>query len=710
MKKPLLLLLIAIILTLNVHASQITISIPRTSYQVGETIQAEVFLSISPVNELTFSNFEFLKENNEKVSVALFLEKLSNTHYFIYFNIPTSLQKGNYKFKVKNVNYIENNVLKQTSEEKEIYINSINPGFSYLSQQQNADGSFSNIQTTSLAALALKNTYQDKAEQAINYLIQNQDPTGCYPKNNCNIKDTAFALLSLHNFNENIIKTKNWLNDASNNFELGTWSLIISSTNSACVLNGENITITQQQTFPITSKNILINCTQEVTLKLNHFYLGNTYEIFNEQTTYKNHIIDDSGCYGIYYKSTCNYESTAYATWVLQQLNENPSLTYLQGNPSDTQTLDHALLYLITNNQYSFNWLLNNLQNNYWSSQSASLNQNPDNYVSTFAAHSLKNNPIYNNVKSYLYDKTTSNALTSSLILYLLFDDELSQPSISISPGIVNQQNEFTLIITNNQDPITIEIISPNFTSLPQSLLLENSQSFTINIPENTEAFNIEIKYSNISYLIPVLTQQQSNITTTPLLPPPINSILILNFPNLINQTLNPDDKTEDILKFQNTWDFPLNNISFILTGTLGEILTLKQTNFNVIQPNQTLEQTIIINKDRNPQLGEYYGYLIITSQQSTITPLEFNLYFTMDQEPLDEDIEKILEENQGELTNETGEDQQDNGDKTEKKKSTWLWIIPVLLIIIIGLLVFFLKGKKIKTQTFDQYIKNIKR
>ena len=428
---------------------------------------------------------------------------------------------------------------------------------------------------------------------------------------------------------------------------MGTWSLIISSTNSACVLNGENITITQQQTFPITSKNILINCTQEVTLKLNHFYLGNTYEIFNEQTTYKNHIIDDSGCYGIYYKSTCNYESTAYATWVLQQLNENPSLTYLQGNPSDTQTLDHALLYLITNNQYSFNWLLNNLQNNYWSSQSASLNQNPDNYVSAFAAHSLKNNPIYNDVKSYLYDKTTSNTLTSSLILYLLFDDELSQPSISISPGIVNQQNEFTLIITNNQDPITIEIISPNFTSLPQSLLLENSQSFTINIPENTEAFNIEIKYSNISYLIPVLTQQQSNITTTPLLPPPINSILILNFPNLINQTLNPDDKTEDILKFQNTWNFPLHNISFILTGNLNEILTLEQTNFEIIQPNQTLEQTIITNNNRNPQLEEYSGYLVITSQQGTITSIKFNLYFTMDQEPLDEDIEEPLDENQ---------------------------------------------------------------
>jgi len=704
MKKVVILLFALIILATAVNALDIIISIPRTDYQAGETIQAEVFLSDISTQDLTLSNFEFLNENNEKIQVALFLEKLSNTHYFVYFNTPTNIQKGNYKFKVKNVNYISENILKQTSAEEPFYIDSVNPGFSYLSQQQNPDGGFQDTQTTALASLALKNIYPDKSQQAINYLVQNQDPTGCYPEGNCNVKDTAFALLALDEFNQNIIKTKNWLKDASNNFGLGTWSLIISSTNAVCVLNNQNITITQQQSYIILSESISLECNQNVTLTLNHSYLGNTYQIFTETTSSKQYTIDNSGCYGSTYKSNCDYEITGYAVWVLSQLNENPSTEYLENNHSDTQTLDHALLYLIINNQYSFDWLLNNLQNNYWSSQSASLNQNPDNYISAFAAYAIREDVNYEGIKSYLYDKTTTNPLTSALILYLHFNDELLQPSLSITPGIINQQDPFILTLTNNKDPITVEIIAPNFTSLPTSLLLINTQTFVVNPPENTQSFNIEIKYSNLSYLIPVLTSYENG--TSNLLPPPINAISILNFPVLINQTLNPDDKTEDIIEFYNSWGFPLYNISFVLTGTLGGIITLEQTNFDVIQAKETLTQKVITNKNRNPELEDYSGYLIITSQQGTISSVGFNLHFTVDQPPLpeqEEDLNETLEE-------EPDNNEEPNDEEEEEKSSPWLWLIPFFIILIIGILIFFLKGKKIKTQTFDQYLQNIKK
>jgi len=698
--KKLVILLILIFLATNVSALDITISIPRTSYTTGETLQAEVILSEPPTNDLTFSNIQFLKDN-QNIQIAMTLEKLSDTYYFIYFNIPNT-QSGDYKFKVKDVPYISNNVLMQKSKEKQITINTVNSGFSYLSQQQNSDGSFQNIQTTSLAALALKNNYPIKSNNAIDYLIESQDVTGCYPNNNCNVKDTSFALIALNEFNENIIKTKNWLKDASNNFDLGTWSLILDSTNIECILNGENVT---QGTYPITSTEILLGCDEEVTLTLNHLYLGNTYEIFSETTTSKIYTIDNSECYGINYKSECDYESTGYAVWALKEIGENPSTIYLQDNPSDTQTLHHALLYLTTNNQYSFDWLLNNLQTNYWSSQSASLSQTPDNYITSFAAYALKTNSVYQDIKDYLQDKTT-NQLNAALILYFHFQEEEILPSISISPGIVNQEQLFSLTLTNNQDPINVDITAPNFTSLPTTLFLEGAQSFIIEIPDNTQDFNIEITYSNITYTIPVLLNTPN--PTTSLLPPPTNSITT-NFPSVINQTLNSDDKTEDILEFTNNWGFELTNITFTLTGNLNQIIDLETINFNQLQPNETLEQTITINKNKNPELQQYSGYLIITSEQNTLTTIAFLLQFTEDQEPITQ-----IQPEEPNIKETPGEQQAENETKIkpeeEKETSKWLWLVPIAIILIIGILIYFLKGKKIKTKTFGQYIENIKK
>jgi len=691
-----LIILFFLIMCIGVSAEDININIPRGDYSVGETFQAEIFFNIDVLNEVTVSNFELRNFNNAKIAIPLFLEKLGNNYYFVYFNLP-DVEKGEYKFKVKDISYVDQGVLKETSGYENININSVNNGFSYLVGEQNSDGSFDNIKETSLAALALKNTYYEEAEDAISYLINNQDSTGCYPKNSCNIEDTSFALLSLYKFNKNIIKTKNWLKDASNNFDIGTWDLILNG-NSNCNVNNEDFVVNGEIGVEITNKDILVNCTSNVSLKLMHGYLGNSYEIFNENAKYKEYSIDAGGCYGFDYKGSCDYEMTGYADWVLEEIGESPSLTWLENNARDTETLDYALLYLIKGDSYSYDWLMNNLQVNYWSDKSASLNQEPDNYVSAFAAYGLDEL----NVKDYLKDKTNLNVLNSGLILYLLFNDERNLPSISINPGIVNKLNMFSLNIKNNGDPIDIEIIAPNFTGLPSNVLLETELNYILS---GEESYNIEIVYGNYSYLIPVLAE---NVTESLiLLPPSKDSIVLLYVPEIVNETLLFDDKVKDSIFFKNNWGFSLHNISFVLTGNLNEIIRLDKYNYGVIEANETLEQIMWINEDKNPG-EEYSGYLIVTSEEGTFVSLPIILYFTLNEEEItmESDLEDVEEEN---VTGEedVGGDDDKGGD--EKKSKAWLWIIPLVLIVIIGVVLFFFRGGK-EVKTFDQYIKGVNR
>ena len=228
MKRDLFYILFLLVIIINVHASTITLTTSRDIYSARETVQAEIITDAKPLNQISINNLQLIDQNNNEIPIQYFIEKLSDKHYFVYFNIP-DLEKGLYKFQVKNIQFIEDNSLKQITETKEINIYKLNPGFDFLASKQNIDGSFNAVSETALSALALKNIHPDKAEKAVNYLLNNQDPQGCYPRNNCNIKDTSFALLALKEFKKETSKTKNYLLDAQNNFNIGKWVLTLDS-------------------------------------------------------------------------------------------------------------------------------------------------------------------------------------------------------------------------------------------------------------------------------------------------------------------------------------------------------------------------------------------------------------------------------------------------------------------------------------------------
>ncbi len=123
MKKFLLLIFLISIIAASAQNTSIgDLSLYRNDYDSKETLQAELNLNIHTTNQLTQSNF-ILSKDNKIIPISLFLEKLSNEHYFVYFDIP-DLNAGVYDFDAKDLRYInqEDGLLKQASIKKSFNI------------------------------------------------------------------------------------------------------------------------------------------------------------------------------------------------------------------------------------------------------------------------------------------------------------------------------------------------------------------------------------------------------------------------------------------------------------------------------------------------------------------------------------------------------------------------------------------------------------
>lgn len=689
-------LFIILILPDDIDASEITILNYREDYRPLETVQAEIILGREPLNDLTPYNLEFSKNNNA-IGAIFYLEKLSSKRYFAYFDIP-SVESGDYNLKVRDVNLINNGVLIKSSSEITIKIIDVNPGFDYLLQNQNHDGSFGDVTKTSLGALALKKIDFQKANSAISYLVNNQDPTGCFPRGNCNVKDTSFALIALSKFNQNHVKTKNWLKDASNNFEIGLWSLKLEGS-AVC----GDINLNGAYEIQINNKVINITCSNPIDFILSHSYLGSSYTIHEYTGSNFSYSIDDSGCYGIKYKKECDYISTLYASWALKEINEEFPEDYLIEKKLDNRTIDHALGYILYNDDYDRNWLFNNYLNGYWSYYSSSISQTPDYFTSAIATYSLNNEFLFREAKDYLSRKTRENLLDSSIILYLLFNDEARLPSVSVMPGISNQKNRFNLRIKNNKYPITIEIESPNYTEIPREVHLQNEVNYRISgIKEN---FEIKIIYGNYSYIIPVIGINQKINEGHYLLPPPENAIKLLN--KDVNITLSRNDRLEDDIMFINNWSFNLNDVKLNATGRIKDIIRFDKDYFNEIKSNETIKTRIYLNKEGEPAYAHYDGYIIVTSSQKTLDAIKISVNFVDSQNNMIIDEEGTGEEiPEGKI--QEGENQTKKQESIGKKKNYWwIWMIIALIAAFVAFL--FFRRKKEVSQDFEDYAKKLK-
>ncbi|MEK6835260.1 MAG: hypothetical protein AABX61_03295 [Nanoarchaeota archaeon] len=115
------LIILLIILLPIVNAQDVSISLLKNNYNQYETLQAEVMFNLSLSDKITASNFALTDRENRTIPITLFLEKISDLHYFAYFDIP-EIENNTYRFLVKDVKYLDNNILKKISYYKEFYL------------------------------------------------------------------------------------------------------------------------------------------------------------------------------------------------------------------------------------------------------------------------------------------------------------------------------------------------------------------------------------------------------------------------------------------------------------------------------------------------------------------------------------------------------------------------------------------------------------
>jgi hypothetical protein len=106
-----------------VYAQDIKIDLAKNNYNLYETLQADIVFNLSLTEKITASNFGLIDKYNETIPISIFLEKLSNNNYYVYFNIP-KLNSDTYYFMIKDIKYLDN-ILKITSKKNEFYLNNL---------------------------------------------------------------------------------------------------------------------------------------------------------------------------------------------------------------------------------------------------------------------------------------------------------------------------------------------------------------------------------------------------------------------------------------------------------------------------------------------------------------------------------------------------------------------------------------------------------
>ncbi len=130
-----------------VYAQDILITPLKSVYHPGETFQAEINLTFDPLDKLESYYIEFLDNSNQTAPIGSILREITKNYYFLYTDLPSELQPGKYKLKVKNVKFISNSALMEISRQKEFNIEvdnslpiiSFSPSYAILNKDFNLD-------------------------------------------------------------------------------------------------------------------------------------------------------------------------------------------------------------------------------------------------------------------------------------------------------------------------------------------------------------------------------------------------------------------------------------------------------------------------------------------------------------------------------------------------------------------------------------------
>ncbi len=321
-----------------------------------------------------------------------------------------------------------------------------------------------------------------------------------------------------------------------------------------------------------------------------------------------------------------------------------------------------------------------------------------DHYFIYFNLPKLENGIYYFLAKDIKY---VDGILKKTSVQNEFYLDNIS--SISVYPAIINNLN-FTTLKINNYGQIINLSINADEINLSREIRLENAFNLNLNIPENINKFYIKLGYLDKIYLIPVIpyreileTTENFSKITEPLIKNQKNAVALLNstygkyFDSRIE--LKKDAVARGPFYLKNIGDFPIENITFNLTGSLNEIAKLNITHIAKINPNETIMQYIWVNEGLNPEKLYYSGDIEIKSLEGTIIgilPLEIVI---LEKNILKKDnTEKIKE-----FVNKTR--QISIRSEADKKQNKVLIISSIMLIIVILLIFIYFIFKKPKNK-----------
>ena len=263
----------------------------------------------------------------------------------------------------------------------------------WLISKQKADMDWGNDFDNSLAIIVLTglNHNPTKIQITTNLLKKNIDEAGCWPKGQCLIKDTAFAMQALRRVDPSGTETKkaaDWLKtNVLTDYSAGNWNLQLSELNQNDYNKNCYILLDsqKQKTIPIfpdgkdpwtnlqeyTTQNQLklkADCSELKSTPIISTILdsgNNVYYLIKQETTKSYDIKLGSECLPeAYGYANCDVDSTAIALILLSQTKFLKDQSMLAWLTQQSQTpLSSAVLYSLTTDE-KYNSQLLNLQDN----------------------------------------------------------------------------------------------------------------------------------------------------------------------------------------------------------------------------------------------------------------------------------------------------------------------------------------------------------
>lgn len=666
--KPIILLFVIAAVSCIPFSWAMNIDIARSSYLPGETFQANITGEF--VQPLTVNNIFFMMQGKE-IGLAFYLLKISNAEYWVYVDLPQ--QTGNYTFAVKNVLYKENGTLTGTEKEKSFEIIQTTSSL-YKDISDKTTGKLQSLSAADNSLLLISLKYDNNLVlQARDALLNKKISGECWNPSSpssppCTVKDTALALFALKKISYDA--DASWLIDAENNLDVGLWNLVINSqSEKQCDLyvnsekdavnltSGENVINLDLKSKP-DDVNVIVNCSA-MNAKIVHTYLGKINEFaMQKQGDSFIKTLNNKKCFGEFYRSDCNTESTAYALLALDALGADKSdvFEWLKKNAQTTKEKSIALYFGYSDMK---DWLVNNQHiDGYWAKKSLVESAQQDIEATVFAVWALrkaKENDAAGKGEEWLKNNVYGNLSNEILSTAFVFLNDKIESILSVNPAAIKTKIGSNISILAKNKGIVDLSVSADFLpfNTKKDFSLKSGHEERIEFAVTAKLGNKDIK-ENISgsieivynkflaarYSIPVIIIADKNITADFVVEVPKEHFRFLQ--QEINVTLMVNDKTLIPVTVKNLAQNAVKDISISYSRDIGYIVNITPLHIKEIDAGDEATINLVF---QSQEIDSYEGFIEASADGvSAILPL--NITFTKNESQVNINETIITEKN----------------------------------------------------------------